>query len=61
MGKILEMLSGKKTYLLGTAGTIVIGLWMFGMIDTETAEQVLGFLGFGAAVALRAGIAKIGQ
>ncbi len=61
MNAILELLSGKKTYLVSAAGLAVIGLWMAGMIDTAIAEKALAALGFGAAIALRAGVAKSGQ
>lgn len=55
---MLDFLSGKKTYLLSVAGLAVIGAWMLGWVDSEVAEKALAALGFGGAIALRAGLAK---
>ena len=56
--KMLEFLSGKKTYIVGALGMGVTGLWMFGMISADQATQALTALGFGGAMTLRAAIAK---
>jgi hypothetical protein len=58
MNQVLDFLSGKKTYILAGLGTIVVGLWMFGVIDQATADYVLAAIGLGSIAALRAGIAK---
>lgn len=54
MNKILEMLAGKKTYLVSALGLIVVGLWIFGAIDDGMATKALTALGFGGAITLRA-------
>ena len=54
----MEWLSGKKTYILTGCGTIVVGLWMFGVIETQVADYCLAALGFGSLAALRAGVTK---
>lgn len=54
---ILEFLSGKKTYLVSGLGLVVVGLWIFGVIDDTVAGKALTALGFGGVIALRNGIA----
>ena len=56
--KVIEFLSGKKTYVLTGAGVLVVGLWMYGVVTLEQANYALAALGFGSIAALRAGIAK---
>lgn len=58
MDAILNFLSGKKTYLMSALGLVVIGLWLFGVIDQAIAEKALVALGFGGAISLRAAVAK---
>ena len=54
MGKFIEFLSGKKTYLIAFAGACVQGLVFAGVLTQEAANPILAMLGFGAAAALRA-------
>lgn len=58
MDALLNFLSGKKTYLMSALGLVVIGLWLFGVIDQAIAEKALVALGFGGAISLRAAVAK---
>ena len=58
MDTILNLLSGKKTYLLSALGLIVIGLWMSGLIDEAMATKALVALGFGTQITLRVATAK---
>lgn len=53
MNKILEMLAGKKTYIVSAMGLIVVGLWIFGAIDDAMAGKALTALGFGGVITLR--------
>ena len=57
MNQMLEFLSGKKTYLMGGLGLIVVGLWIFGLIDDQIAGKALTALGFGGVITLRAATA----
>lgn len=56
---MLAFLSGKKTYLIALTGLAVIGAWMMGWVDGDVAEKALAALGFGGAITLRAGLAKV--
>lgn len=58
MNKIKSSLEGRKTYILGGLGIVVVGLWILGVIDTVQASQVLTTLGFGGLLTLRAGVEK---
>lgn len=58
MDSVMNFLSGKKTYLMSGAGLLVIGLWIFGVIDQAIAEKALVALGFGGAITLRSAVAK---
>lgn len=58
MASVLEFLSGKKTYLQAAAGVAVIGAYLFGLLDQETAGTLVAALGFGSIATLRAGISK---
>lgn len=53
MSQILEFLSGKKTYLMSGLGLVVVGLWIFGLIDDQIAGKALTALGFGGVITLR--------
>lgn len=57
MNQIMEFLSGKKTYIVSAMGLIVVGLWIFGVIDEAMAGKALTALGFGSAITLRAATA----
>ena len=54
----MEWLSGKKTYIISGLGCVVVGLYIFGVIDDKTAEMLGGLLGFSGIATLRAGVAK---
>lgn len=56
MGKFLESLSGKKTYIMAFAGAVVTGLVYAGVLTQEQAAPILGMLGFGAAASLRSAV-----
>lgn len=56
MGKILELLEGKKTYLLVAVGLAVQGAVWLGFITQEQANPILGTLGVGTAATIRAAI-----
>lgn len=57
MNQIVEFLSGKKTYLVSAMGLVVVGLWIYGVIDDALAGKALTALGFGGAITLRAATA----
>lgn len=52
----MNILKGYRTYLLGAAGLITIGLYLFQVIDNNTANILLGVEGFGSVIALRAAL-----
>lgn len=54
MDKVMEFLSGKKTYIVAAAGAVIQGLAFSGTISQEQANQVLALLGFAGFAALRA-------
>ncbi len=56
MGKFLESLAGKKTYIMAVAGAVVQGLVFAGVLTQEQATPILGMLGFGAAASLRSAV-----
>ena len=58
MDTILNFLSGKKTYLLSGIALIVVGFWMYGLINDEIAMKALIALGFGTQITLRSAAAK---
>jgi hypothetical protein len=53
MNTFLEALAGKKTYFISGLGLIVVGLWIFGVIDEQVAGKALTALGFGGVITLR--------
>ena len=55
----MEFLKGKKTYIVAGAAMLVVGAQLLGFVDTDTANQALAALGFGAIVTLRAAVAKV--
>ena len=56
MGKFLEALKGKRTFIAGFAGLAVIAGQVFGLIDPDTAATALAALGFTGAITLRAAL-----
>lgn len=58
MDLILDLLNGKKTYIVSGLALAAVGLWMFGVIDQETAEKILATLGFAGVITLRQAVAK---
>lgn len=58
MSNLAQLLSGKKTYIIGVAAIVTIAGYLFGVVDAETANTLLGLLGFGGLITLRAGLAK---
>ena len=54
--KVIEFLQGKKTYIVGGAALLVVGLWIGGIVDDTMAAQALSALGFGGVITLRAGM-----
>lgn len=56
--KILNLLRGKKTYLLAATVALVVFLELAGLVDPALAMQLKVLLGAGGAAALRAGINK---
>ncbi len=53
MGKVIEFLSGKKTYLVSGAALMLAGLYQFNIIDKETHDMLLGLLAPLGVMALR--------
>jgi hypothetical protein len=53
---MIDLLKGKRTYLLVVAAFAVIAGYLFGWIDQTTADVILPILGFGSVASLRAGI-----
>lgn len=51
-----DFLKGNRTYLQAIAGMVVFGAMQMGWIDVTTANTVLGFLGLGMVMSLRAGM-----
>ena len=56
MGKVIEWLKGKKTYLVAAGIGIVVALQQAQVIDPELAGTILTFMGAGGLAALRAGM-----
>jgi len=59
MGKILEFLKGKKTYLVAVGLAILTFLLNAGIIDQATYDQIYGYLTALGLLTLRAGVAKV--
>ena len=53
--KINERLKGNRTFILATVALVVISANFFGFVDAATANALLGLLGFGSIITLRAG------
>ena len=58
MKKILNYLQGKKTYIVGLAIAVVVALNHLAVIDAQTGNIILGLLGAGGLITLRAAVAK---
>lgn len=58
MEAILNLLSGKKTYLVSGVGILIVGLWLFGVVEQAMAEKLLTLVGLSGAITLRAAITK---
>lgn len=54
----MDILKGKKTYLVAIAGGIVTAAYLLGIIDIETWGVAMGALGASGFATLRAGIGK---
>lgn len=52
----MNFLSGYRTYILGAAALITIGLALFHIVDANTANILLSIFGFGGLITLRAAI-----
>lgn len=59
MTKILELLRGKKTYILITIAGLVIAGYLAGFIDESAANNILTVLGFGSLLTIRTAIKGI--
>lgn len=55
---MMEFLKGNRTYIISGLGAIATFIYSIGKIDFNTYSTICGFLGFGTAAALRAGIAN---
>lgn len=60
MDKLIDSLSGRKTYLVAALGFVVTILRAFDVLDNEAYTLLMSFLGFGGIAAARAGVAKLG-
>ena len=58
MGKVMEFLDGKKTYLQAIAGGITVALNLAGLISEAAMVSVLAMLGVGMGASLRSAISK---
>ena len=56
---VLKFLQGKKTYILVATGLVVAGLHLVGLLDSETTNTALGFLGLGTVATLRSAIKNL--
>lgn len=57
----MEILHGKKTYLIAIGLGIVATVNSLGWITPEQHQLLLALLGSGGLAALRAGVAKAGE
>lgn len=58
---MLNFLQGKKTYIVGTAGLVVVGLYLAGILSPDMANVLLTVFGFGGLITLRSAVSKIEQ
>lgn len=61
MNNIISYLSGKKTYILGASGILVIILYYFKVIPADLGNTILGLLGFGGIITLRSAVTGLGN
>lgn len=61
MKSFQNFFDGKKTYTIGLAGVVVVAGVIFGYVDVETANILMGLLGFSGLITLRKGVSKIGN
>lgn len=54
--KLIELLEGKKTYILGTLSALVVLAKVLGYLTADEANQFLTILGVGAVFTLRSAI-----
>lgn len=54
----LELINGKKTYIISACAVVVIALGVFGVISNETVEKLLEIIGVSSVITLRHAIAK---
>lgn len=52
----MNFLSGKKTYIFALLGALTVLSAYLGYVDSDTANVVLGLLGFGGLASLRAAV-----
>ena len=57
--KIIERLSGYKTYTLSGLGLGTVCAFLLGFLDLDTTVAILGLLGFGSVATLRDAISKL--
>lgn len=55
------MLAGKKTYIIGFLIAVATFVHQMGWIEAGVYQTIMGLLGAGGVVALRAGINKGGK
>lgn len=56
--KFIVYLRGKKTYIVGATGVLVVFLNVSGYLGAEETRQILTVLGFTGLVTLRMGVHK---
>lgn len=52
------ILDGYKTYLIGALGILTVLAWNFSYLTPEASQAILGILGFGGLMTLRAAVKK---
>jgi hypothetical protein len=57
--KMLNFLTGYRTYLLGAAGIITIILYSVGVVSADSANVLLGIFGFGGFMTLRSSVGSL--
>lgn len=58
---MIELLQGKKTYIIMAVGVIVNGLYVMGYIDDKVVAAIDGVLMFLGLGSVRAGISKVNK
>lgn len=56
MSNIITGMKGYRTYALGTIGILVALAWGLGYLPADSAQAILGILGFGGMLSMRAAI-----